>query len=79
MRRSEDRIGLKSAWLRTVIPYSVSIPITFGMAILPSRRSASPVPAGALRRLGGDAADRKGVRGRARSLTPAAYRYWPVV
>ena len=79
MRRSEDRIGLKSAWLRTVIPYSVSIPITFGMAMPSSRRSASPVPAGALRRPGGDAADRKGVRGRSALPHPASYRYWPVV
>jgi hypothetical protein len=36
MRSREDRIGLKSAWLRTMIPYSVSIPITFGSAMNPS-------------------------------------------
>src|SRR5262245_28654602 len=35
IRRSEERIGLKSGWLRTVIPYSVSMPITFGMAMTP--------------------------------------------
>jgi hypothetical protein len=35
MRSSEDRIGLKSGWFRTMIPYSVSIPITFGSAMNP--------------------------------------------
>src|SRR5215472_3234197 len=35
MRRSDDRIGLKSGWFLTVIPYSVSIPITFGIAMVP--------------------------------------------
>ena len=28
---SEERIGLKSGWFLTVMPYSVSIPITFGI------------------------------------------------
>jgi hypothetical protein len=35
IRRSEDRIGLKSGWFLTVIPYSVSMPMTFGMAMRP--------------------------------------------
>src|SRR5215831_7144615 len=38
MRRSDDRIGLKSGWFLTVIPYSVSIPITFGIAMVPPER-----------------------------------------
>src|SRR5262245_42903311 len=42
MRRSEDRIGLKSGWFRTVIPYSVSMPITFGSAMGPSRERCRP-------------------------------------
>src|SRR6266511_1531895 len=33
MRSREDRIGLKSGWFLTVMPYSVSIPMTFGIAI----------------------------------------------
>src|SRR4030095_140797 len=35
MSNSEDRIGLKSGWFLTVIPYSVSMPMTFGMAMRP--------------------------------------------
>src|SRR5262245_65566770 len=63
MRRREDRIGLKSAWLRTVIPYSVSIPITFGMAMPSSRRPVSPELTGARHRSGGDRGRQKGGEG----------------
>jgi hypothetical protein len=38
MSRSDDRIGLKSGWFLTVIPYSVSMPITFGIAMGPPGR-----------------------------------------
>src|SRR5262245_8979066 len=62
MRRREDRIGLKSAWLRTVIPYSVSIPITFGRAIPSSLRPVSPVLPRASRRRG-DRGRQKGGEG----------------
>src|SRR5712691_11505381 len=46
MSRSEDRIGLKSGWFFTVIPYSVSMPMTFGMAMRPptSRENRNPWP-----------------------------------
>src|SRR5215475_3024786 len=33
MSSREERIGLKSGWFLTVMPYSVSIPITFEMAM----------------------------------------------
>src|SRR5713226_1672864 len=46
MSRSEERIGLKSGWFFTVIPYSVSMPMTFGMAMRPptSRENRNPWP-----------------------------------
>src|SRR5713226_3969859 len=37
MSRSDERIGLKSGWFFTVIPYSVSMPITFVIAMCSSR------------------------------------------
>src|SRR5262245_11263454 len=42
MSRSDDRIGLKSGWFLTVMPYSVSIPMTFGMAISPHDEEKPP-------------------------------------
>src|SRR5205809_741188 len=42
MSRRDERIGLKSGWFLTVIPYSVSMPMTFGMAMrssLPENRN----------------------------------------
>src|SRR5712664_2818790 len=46
MSRSDERIGLKSGWFFTVIPYSVSMPMTFGMAMRPptSRENRNPWP-----------------------------------
>ena len=40
MSRSDERIGLKSGWFLTVIPYSVSMPITFGIAMRPPGNSS---------------------------------------
>src|SRR5215468_8109673 len=42
MSRSDDRIGLKSGWFLTVMPYSVSMPMTFGMAISPHDEEKPP-------------------------------------
>ena len=39
-------MGLKSGWFLTMIPYSVSIPMTFGMAMRPSPLSAERNPPG---------------------------------
>src|SRR5438876_6730854 len=46
MSRSEERMGLKSGWFLTVIPYSVSMPMTFGMAMrfLAPWRTETPGP-----------------------------------
>src|SRR3989442_10576426 len=46
MSRSEERMGLKSGWFLTVIPYSVSVPMTFGMAMrfLAPWRTEAPGP-----------------------------------
>src|SRR2546427_8966411 len=60
MSRSEERIGLKSGWFLTVIPYSVSIPMTFGIAIRPSSlptENEPPVSRG--RRSGGKGGGRR--------------------
>src|SRR6267142_2290977 len=40
MSSSEDRIGLKSGWFLTWIPYSVSMPMTFGMAMRSPSKNA---------------------------------------
>jgi hypothetical protein len=62
-----------------VIPYSVSIPITFGIAI-PCLGLPTLTAAGRVRGHSGDAADREEVRGTLVTAPhPAAYRYWPVV
>src|SRR5260370_41909604 len=78
MRSSEDRIGLKSGWFFTVIPYSVSMPMTFGIAmcssqVLPLRSDGhtdttdkNPRP---LSRSGGKLGGRP--------VPPIHHRYWP--
>src|SRR5712691_2830814 len=55
MSSSDDRIGLKSGWFLTVIPYSVSMPMTFGIAIRPSSlRTENEPPVSRRRRSGGN-------------------------
>ena len=79
MSRSEERIGLKSGWFLTVIPYSVSMPMTFGMAMSPpvadsGSPSADTTPTTAGRRVRG--------RGGGGARPPPlfdSYRYWPVL
>src|SRR5712691_7658378 len=71
MSRRDERIGLKSGWFLTVMPYSVSMPITFGIAIGPpdalvemrtngGRGDSAPLPPRRLQVLAGidDALDR---------------------
>src|SRR5437667_12624076 len=81
MSRSDERIGLKSGWFLTVIPYSVSMPMTFGIA-MPSPRKTAP------RSLGHPGGRWGGVRrppianGSVRDALGVPrflYRYWPVL
>src|SRR5262249_14624820 len=69
MSSSEERIGLKSGWFLTVMPYSVSIPITFWIAMTPPDLA---------RASWGEGTD----GGRERRYAPPRrqpYRYWPVL
>src|SRR5262245_27012435 len=65
MSRSDDRIGLKSGWFLTVMPYSVSMPMTFGMAINPHDEETPPAThVEGERGVVGDAGARGGPRAR---------------
>jgi hypothetical protein len=77
MSSSEDRIGLKSGWFLTVIPYSVSMPMTFGMAMRPLEAVLLTVVKKNPRGVSGAGGNWGGRAPAPRFLIP--YRYCPVL